>query len=82
MKFGIKLNGGWNDCFIIFLKLSGYLMFIKDKQNKNCKADRILQNNPEKNVAIGDNTEIKLEVVPIELDAEELAINDCCSFNE
>ena len=64
------------------LKLSGYFIFIKDKQNKNCKVDRILQNNPEKNVAIGDNTEIKLEVLPIKLDAEELAFKTCSSFNE
>ena len=31
MKFGMKLKGGWNDCFKTLLKLSGYLIFIKDK---------------------------------------------------
>ena len=82
MKFGMKLKGGLKDCFKTFLKLSGYLMFIKDKQKINCKAERMVQNNPEKYVANSENTEIKLEVDPIKFDAEELEFPICWSMNE
>ena len=82
MKFGMKLKGGWNDCFNTLLKLSGYLIFIKDKHDINCKAERMVQNNPVKYVAESENSEIKLEVDPIELDTAELEFFVCCSLNE
>ena len=43
----------------------------------NCKAERMVQNNPEKYVATIENTEIKLEVDPIKLDADELEFLIC-----
>ena len=82
MKFGMKLKGGWNDCFNTLLKLSGYLIFIRDKYDINCKDERMVQNNPEKYVAASDNNEMKLEVDPIEFDTEELELLICCSSNE
>ena len=82
MKFGMKLKGGLSDCFKTLLKLSGYLIFIKDKQKINCKAERMVQNNPEKYVAKSENIDIKLEVDPIKFDADELEFLICCSLNE
>ena len=55
---------------------------LKDKQKINCKAERMVQNNPEKYVATSENTDIKLEVDPIKFDAEELEFWICCSLNE
>ena len=78
----MKLKGGWNECFNTLLKLSGYLIFIKDKYDINCKAERTVQNNPVKFVANSDNTEIRLEVDPIKFDAEEVEFWICCSLNE
>ena len=42
----------------------------------------MVQNNPEKYVAIGDNIEIKLEADPIEFDTEEVEFLSFCSMNE